>query len=303
MVTPQPTATETEAEAATPPETENERNENESPPGPLPPEPPPTEPEPAEPAPAEPEPAEPVPAEPVPAEVAPVEPAAIDEERAPGLEPEVASTTSIASMHERFYLRVGAGIGHCPQSDCNVVPMGGTGALEVGWRARYVAFGAIVFGGGGRGKAPNFASDDEATGTLTFLFIGPKFAIHPAAVGIVDPHLDFGLGWSRFTADYDVALGAALPFSSKYSRGAVLLGGGLDVVPHDKVAIGPDFTLQLPFAGEACFEQDNMETCAKTKEIFDTEDGPNVRGLRRSFPRIWTVTIAVRIAFGAPLGG
>ena len=221
--------------------------------------------------------------------------AARDDELAP-LGDQGASAPPAAFLRRGPFVTVGVGLTHCAQDYCTTIPMGGLGRLELGWRIERIAFVATVTGGGGR--ADDEDSNEQA---IHVLDVAAGLLLLPVREGPVDPFVGASLG-------YATTIGVLREDSSTTrqvaKRGAVRLSGGILWHATRRIALGPRFDAQLPFAGEWCthYRDAQLEPfCQSIREDIiavddDSRDEVARRRIRRAFPRPWALTLDLRIA-------
>ncbi len=198
------------------------------------------------------------------------------------------------------------GITNCAQNLCALVPVGGVGRFELGWRYKWIA-PVVSFAIGGapvdvpeESTAVPEGAPGDVKAALRFLDVGVGVQAFPVVSGRVDPFVRVGLAYSRVAL---VVKDSETKYRLHFSRGGVQLGGGLSIYVARHVSIGPRFDVVLPFAGKLCEELDGDAvaeegTCRSTSDIVDSaESSTDERLTRRTFPKPWSATVDVRFVF------
>ena len=182
----------------------------------------------------------------------------------------------------------GVGVTHCAQAWCSDSIVAGMGRLELGWRFNWIAPVVYVSGGG----TPLSPPEGDVDGTMSILGSGVAVRIFPVTQGRFDPHLGFGLGYSRIAKKYDEDRGKDV-----IERGAAVFTGGLSIYLGKHLALGPRVDYTLPFAGKLCAEDSFGEGCTKASDINEDPDDAVQRANRRAWPRPWSVTLDLLVVF------
>lgn len=196
------------------------------------------------------------------------------------------------------------GIEGCGQPLCSLIPIGGIGRFELGWRYKWVAPVVSLSIGGAPLDLPEDAgvtpdgAPAEAEAAMRFFDVGVGLQAFPITVGRIDPFFRLGVGYSRVAL---VAHDDDVEYRGRYSRGAVMLGGGLSIFVTPRVAVGPRFDAVLPFAGKFCADieaDDDRHDCTKIGDMVDeAETSVDERSIRKSLPKAWSFTVDARFVF------
>jgi hypothetical protein len=198
------------------------------------------------------------------------------------------------------------GVLSCGQPLCALVPVGGVGRFEIGWRYKWIAPVVSLAIGGAPVDVPEETTvlpdeaPDDVKAALRFLDVGVGVQVFPITFGRIDPWVRFGLAYSRVAF---VVKDSETKYHQRYSRGGAQLGGGLSIYVARHVAIGPRFDIVLPFAGKFCEELDDEPlgddgACRSVSDLVATGmSAQEERAIRRIFPKPWSVTVDARFVF------
>ncbi len=198
-----------------------------------------------------------------------------------------------------FMMSMSVGISGC-RTDCALFRVGGSGRLGLGYRYNYVGFGVAASIGGAQYTEPDDMDFPSSKGSIRYLEVGPFFQVFPVSKGRIDPFVEVGLGFFRFTDKGTVDDIGDSKYEYWLSRPAVRLGVGFPLYVRPRFSIGPRFDQTIGFAGKVCADVEDVdfeEECVDVSEAVEDASEIESRQFRRSLPRPWSLTLDARFVF------
>ncbi len=127
---------------------------------------------------------------------------------------------------------------------------------------------------------------------LSSLGVGLGVLLYPRLTsrGVADPYFDVGLGFSGVWLNMK---GNGFTLRDWVPRGAIRIGGGVDLFATERFSLGPGFRVSVPFAGYECIEiqggGETLDECVSMRELEEQYGYP-----ASELPLIWMVMFRAR---------